>query len=174
MVINLAVKTVSSLEDAKADVYKKIKPKLEELMADIAVELEKNYESFISKWYSDGPIGRPGAPKYYDRTFDLYYGSSGYGNGIGDTGSFGGLGNSSLVTETDDGFYGEASIVVTSYFLHGYYKDPVDYVFNRSWASGIHGTIGTGGQTKPPKDMMDKWFKGFKSTIHRFIRSHGL
>ena len=62
MVSDLAVKTVDSLEAAKADVYAKIKPKLENLMADIAVELENHYESFISKWYASGPIKSKGNP----------------------------------------------------------------------------------------------------------------
>lgn len=133
-------------------------------MADIATELQTHFETFVDMWYNSGPIKSPGNPLYYDRTLDTFYGSSGTDN----------LAGSYSVTATDDGFYGDAFIIVDSSSLHGYYKDSVDYVFNRSWKLGIHGTIPTGGQTTPPKQMMDKWFKEFKATIPYYIRKWGL
>lgn len=168
----MATITVDSLEEVKADVYNKLRGKIADVMEDIAIEIEQHFESFVDMWYAAGPVGSPGAPKLYDRTFDTFYASSGYSNGIGDNGFIGGLNSSSSVEDTDDGFVGEAGITVSSSFMHNHYEDPVDYVFGRTWSQGIHGTIGTGGQTTPAKDMMDKWFYGeFKPTVGAFIRA---
>lgn len=46
-----------------------------------------------------------------------------------------------------------------------YYHDSPAYVFPRSFNEGIHGTIGTGGQTTPPKDMLDNSFSAYKASL---------
>lgn len=151
--------TASNLEEIKKDVYAKLKPRVESVMEDIAYEIQEHYESFVDKWYEAGPIGSKGHPKYYDRTYDTFFASTGTHT----------MKNTSSVIETNDGFEGEAGIIVSPANLHGYYDDSAYYVFPRTWEQGIHGTINTGGQTTPPKEMMDKWFVDFKSNVGAFI-----
>ena len=46
-----------------------------------------------------------------------------------------------------------------------YYHDSPGYVFPRSFVQGIHGTIGTGGQTTPPIQILRKNFNTYKSFL---------
>lgn len=46
-----------------------------------------------------------------------------------------------------------------------YHHDPPSYVFPRSFNQGIHGTIGTGGQTTPPRDILTDKFNAYKASL---------
>ncbi len=151
----MATKVVDSLEAVKADVFKEISARMDGIARDITEEIQVHYESFIDRWYSAY------TPEYYNRTYDTFYGSN----------AADGVDGVYSVSSSGDGFNIIAGIVVSPLGLHGYYKDPVDYVFERSWVHGIHGTIGTGGQSTYPKILMDKWFNSFKNTIYSFVRS---
>lgn len=114
-------------------------------------EIESHFEKFVQSWYDAGPIGSPGNPKYYDRQGDTFYMSSGYDS------------DAPLYTVTSNNKYIDIKlgIKVDSSRMHYYYKDPSFWVGYRSFWLGIHGTIFTGGNTEPPKSMMDEWFASF-------------
>ncbi len=164
----MAVKTKDNLDEIKNEDYLEMEVRINSIMKDIAEDLEKGYESAVETWYKSYD------PKYYDRTYDTYFGSSGF-DGY-ERGHISGnkINNCYSVKRTKDGFDGDAYIYVNPSRLHGYYEDSTDYVFNRSWSLGIHGATGTGGQTDSPESIMDKWFDGFKNNIYKYLRRHGL
>lgn len=150
-------RTVSDLDELKKIVFARFRDGLEKAAEEIAYEIETHFETFVDKWYAAGPVKTPGNPVVYDRWLDTFYASSGYED----------FSSTHEVVEFDDGFELHAGITVGPGTMHGYYKDPLAWVFGRTWRKGIHGTIDRGGQTEPPKQMMDAWFKPFK---HQGVR----
>ena len=167
----MAVKTKDNLDEVRKEVYESMYIHLNEIMKDAASDIENHFESVVDMWYEAYD------PKYYNRTYDTFYASSAFNSGFDPTHSVSSnrpLDKNYKVTKTDDGFEAEAGILVSYGFMHGYYDDPVSFVFPRTWEKGIHGTLKTGGRTTPPKSMMDKWFKSFSKNIYLYLREHGL
>lgn len=139
-------------EEVMAFVLKDLTSKAEFFGQKASEEIESHFEKFVQSWYDAGPIGSPGYPKYYDRQSDTFYMSSGYETEM------------PLYTINVTKKYVDINlgIRVDTSRMHRYYKDLASYVGYRSFWLGIHGTIPTGGQTEPPKSMMDNWFSWFQ------------
>lgn len=61
--------------------------------------------------------------------------------------------------------YAIAGVVVNPAMVPDMYHDSSLYVFPRTFFGGIHGTIGTGGITTPPSEILQKNFNTYKSFL---------
>ena len=137
-------------EEIESKVREKVRLATKDAAYEIAFEIESAYESAIDAFYASY------TPRYYDRNYYTYTGSDSC-NDI-----------SKNIEWDDEGF--KTGIRVSSKFVNGGYKDPVDYVFNRSYYYGIHGTIKTGGvMTVPPERLMQMSFEGIKADLKTYI-----
>lgn len=151
----------SSLDKAVDKAIKEIKKRIgsvvDDIGYDIAEQIQIKWDNCVDAFYNDWN------PIYYDRTYSTYMASDGED----------GVSNNYSVKETDSGFEITAGINIDSSRLGTPYKDPTDYVFQRTWEEGIHGTQFHSIKVKP-KELMDKWFEEYKKTGHRLTVSKHL
>lgn len=130
-----------------------IKKVMNEAAYELAFEIESAYESAIDAFY------RSYTPRFYDRNYYTYTGSDSYDN------------YSKHIQITDKYFI--TGITVSSEHVQGTYKDPTDYVFERSYYSGIHGTIATGGiMVVPPERLMQMSFEGIIENLDYYFSKY--
>lgn len=144
-------------EEIEKDVLKRIQTAFEKAAYEISYEIESHYEQYIDAFYDSY------TPFVYDRHFNLYKASTGGKDISSEIKYSNNLKNS----------WFEAGIRVSPSLIGDPYKDPSDYVFDRSYFYGIHGTIKTGGvMVVPPERLMDMWFEGFKANIGSYIKKY--
>ena len=143
----------------------KVDKALEEIAYDIAFDIESAYESAIDAFYSSY------TPRIYDRNYYLYTGSDSYDN---ISGNFNFEKQKRVKRKGHKTIGFEAGIHVSGDFVQGSYKDPVPYVFERSYYYGIHGTIATGGvMPVPPERLMQMSFEGIKANLGAYMKNIG-
>lgn len=144
-------------EEIKEDILNKIKDKLLKAAYDISFEIENNYETCIDAFYCSY------TPIFYDRGYNLYNASSASNN----------ISNEIICEVNHNTAWFQAGIRVSSSRIGDPYNDPADYVFERSYYYGIHGTIKTGGlMVVSPERLMDLWFDSFKNNIGSYIKKY--
>ena len=149
----------------KSDVRKKLDKALEEIAYEITFDIEAAYESAIDAFYSSY------TPRVYERNYYLYTGSDSCNNIAGGDN----IKREKRIKKKGNKTTGfEAGIHVSGDFVQGSYKDPVPYVFERSYYYGIHGTIGTGGvMPVPPERLMQMSFEGIKNNLGSYMKNIG-
>lgn len=144
-------------EEIANDVKKRIAEIFEKAAYDISFEIEGQYESCIDAFYNSY------SPRSYNRGHNLYKGSSCRDN----------IMNEYKCEINDDISWFQAGIRILPSTLGNPYHDPQEYVFNRSYMWGIHGTIGTGGiMIVPPERLMSLWFEGFKANLGSYMKRY--
>lgn len=138
-------------EQIEADIRKKVQQAMADAAYDIAFDIQAAYESSIEAFYNDF------SPSYYNRTYATYTGSDSAEN------------YSKNIKVTDKDF--RAGIHVGSEFVQADYKDPIDYVFSRTYEEGIHGTSRNGVMSPSSKILMDNAFKNIKSNLGSYVRA---
>lgn len=143
-------------EEIGNDFENKIEEALREAMYEVTFDLERAYENSIDAFYKHY------IPRYYDRNYETYYASNAYEK------------YESHVKEIRKGgkitgFTG--GIIVDSSNMNGsIYHDPTDYVFNRTYNYGIHGTIKTGGMMiVPPERLMQMSYEGIIENLGKYV-----
>ena len=146
--------TAKEIED---NIIKKVAESLSDAAYEISFDIESAYESAIDAFYASY------TPRVYNRSYSTYEGSDSHSNykkhiepkRVGN------------VIET------EAGIKVSSEFINAPYKDPVGYVFERTYFSGIHGTTGTGGiMSVSPERIMALSFDEIKNKLGTYVKKH--
>ena len=147
------------------DMRKRVENALGKIAYDIAFDIEAAYESAIDAFYNSY------TPRYYDRNYYTYTASDSYDN-ISSNLNFMKEKRVKKKGHKTIGF--ESGIRVSSEFMQGSYKDPTDYVFNRTYHYGIHGTIKTGGvMIVPPERLMQMSFEGIKANLGSYMKNIG-
>ena len=148
-------------KEIESDMKEKVKLCLSDAAYEISFEIEKAYESAIDAFYASY------TPRLYDRSYSTYEGSdshSNYKKHIPETKDMKEIGN--IIEAT-------AGIKVSSEYVNAPYKDPIDYVFERTYLRGIHGTIGTGGiMGVPPEKIMSVAFEEIKSNLGFYVNKY--
>ena len=147
------------------DLENKIRGALPTIAYEIGDEMFNKYKSCVDVFYGH----MPESDRYY-RTYSTYLGSSiSYDYGETSSGSV----NTKNGKETT--FSINVNMQVDPSYLGSPYKDPVDYVFNRTWGEGIHGTLANPQLSPSPQASFEKWFYGFfKPVGARRIAMKGL
>ena len=133
---------------------------LPQIARDIGNRMSIAYLDSVQAFYSS-MAEKPS----YERTYMTYLGSSSAGaNGI--QYSFGEKSTGSLRNKNGETvtFSIHVSMNVDSSYLGDPYKDPVDYVFDRTWCQGIHGNLANPQMNEPPQMFFEKWFESFKGS----------
>lgn len=137
-------------EEIRETVKAKVEAALKEAAYEISFEIQAAYDSAIDAFYNSY------APHVYNRNYYTYTGSDSCND------------YSRHVKPIDGGI--QAGIKVSGDYVDGAYKDPVGYVFNRTYHYGIHGTIRTGGvMTVPPERLMQMSFEGIKANLGKYV-----
>ena len=137
-------------EEIEAKVREKVRLAMKDAAYEVSFEIESAYESAIDAFYNSY------TPRSYYRNYYTYTGSDSCNN------------YSKNIEWNDEEF--KAGIKVSGDFVKGSYKDPTDYVFNRSYFYGIHGTIRTGGvMVVPPERLMQMSFDGIKENLGTYV-----
>lgn len=142
------------IDKAMKDIKGKLLSVADQIAYEISWTIQEKYENCVQLFYNDY------TPWVYDRGYNTYEASSG-GHDLSLHNSVADLGDRIEIT---------AGIDINSDRLGSPYKDGTEYVFNRTWQWGIHGTMFTGGWMSPsPKMKMDEWYKQFKQSDYRRI-----
>lgn len=142
--------------DPLKKIYRDIKNNIRNALPIIAYEIGdkmfKQYVNCVEAFYED----KDETDNYY-RTYSTYLGSSiSYSYGESSTGS---LRSKDGETTT---FSAHITMHVDPSYLGNPYKDPTDYVFDRTWSQGIHGTLYNPKMSRPPQLRFEEWFNSFK------------
>ena len=149
------------------DMRERVEKALEKIAYDIAFDIEAAYESAIDAFYNDYP--KKGVePKYYNRNYFTYTGSNAYDDIHTNFNFF----KEKRVKKRGHNIIGfQAGIRVSSDFVDGSYKDPTDYVFNRTFVEGIHGTKRVKVMSPTPKKLMDDSFEGIRENLDSYMKN---
>lgn len=147
-------------EEISKDIENRIEKALREAMHEVTFEIERAYENAIDAFY------RHYSPIAYNRTYETYSASSyhkeGYKSHVKEIVKHGKI----------VGFTG-GIIVDSENMSNDIYHDPTDYVFNRTYFYGIHGTIRTGGvMSMPPERIMQMSFEGITENLNRYVNKY--
>ena len=144
-------------KEIEADIVNKIVAAMHDAAYDIAFDIESAYESAIDAFYASY------TPRVYSRSYSTYEGSDSHNN----------YKNHIKVNRNGNIVEATTGIKVSSEYVNASYKDPTEYVFERTYYSGIHGTIATGGiMVVPPERLMSLSFEGIKSNLDTYVRKY--
>ena len=161
-----------ALSDIEKDIRKKFNRAVRELAENVAEKIEDAYEDTIQAFYDDPAFDGTNEPRFYNRGYNLFQGSSGYDM----------LYTPYNIQQFGDSYF--TGIQVDSAHIPGSpYKAPKVWVFDRAFYQGIHGItqkevrvknrgthrsaevkIKAPKQMRPtPKALMDREFKHITS-----------
>lgn len=151
-------------KEIENDVKIKIEKALKNAARDITSDLEKAYESAVDAFYASY------SPVYYHRDYNTYLASDTWNDYDCEKNLQWEKSNGNII-----GF--KTGIKVSSNYITGSagspYKDPTDYVFERTYYYGIHGTIKTGGiMLMPPERLMQLSYEGIKKNLGKYVNKY--
>ena len=155
------------------DIKRRFNAALDEFAGEVAFEIEKRYEQCIDAFYSDDAFSTGSTPRFYKRTYSLYYGSSGFEDPYSDQN----------IQKFGDSYFAGIQVDSAHYPTDPYRANRM-WVFDRAFWKGIHGfnrndiikinknrygenRVGMKPPTtmKPaPKTLMDREFKKLTKT----------
>ena len=143
--------------DPMKKIYRDMKNRIRSVLPNIADEISdkmvQKYADCVQAFYEHMPESIN-----YDRTFSTFLGSS--ATCSYEESSSGSMRNQEGETTT---FTVHVNLHVDPSYLGEPYRDPTDYVFERTWGKGIHGNYANLPMRPSPETLFDAWYKDFKN-----------